>query len=83
MPILLPEQIDRNDIINFLKKKRIQSSIHYPAFWTFKAYKKKFKPSYCPISLNITEKELTLPLYPSMTFDEVELVTNALLEYNA
>jgi dTDP-4-amino-4,6-dideoxygalactose transaminase len=81
MPILLPENVDRDNIINYLKENRIQSSIHYPAFWTFNAYKKKFLSSSCPISSNICKKELTLPLYPSMTFDEVEVVTKALLKY--
>ena len=61
--------------------KKIQSSIHYPAFWTFKAYKTKFIASDSPITAKICEKELTLPLYPSMTFDQVEMVANALLEY--
>lgn len=81
MPILLPENIERLDIINFLKEKKIQSSIHYPAFWTFKAYKSKFTASDYPITSKICEKELTLPLYPSMTFEQVEMVTNGLLEY--
>tara|TARA_B110000003_G_C16630762_1_gene526561 strand:+ start:756 stop:1892 length:1137 start_codon:yes stop_codon:yes gene_type:complete len=81
MPILLPDNIERLDIINFLKEKKIQSSIHYPAFWTFKAYKTKFIASDSPITAKICEKELTLPLYPSMTFDQVEMVANALLEY--
>lgn len=81
MPILIPDEINREDLISHLKNRKIQSSIHYPAFWSFKAYESKFNSKNFPVAKKVCEKELTLPLYPSMSFDQVELVTKALLEY--
>lgn len=80
LPILLPAQIDRVEVINKLKNKRIQSSIHYPPFWNFAAYKGQFSPNQAPIVAQICKRQLTLPLFPTMTFDEVDQVTTALIE---
>lgn len=79
LPILLPANIDREVVINDLKNKRIQSSIHYPPFWNFSAYEGQFLPSQAPIVAQICKSQLTLPLFPTMTFDEVDQVTEALL----
>jgi dTDP-4-amino-4,6-dideoxygalactose transaminase len=79
MPILLPEGFDRITVINHLKKVGIQTSIHYPPFWEFKAYNESFKKTDCPIVAEICERELTLPLFPTMTFEEVDFVTSSLL----
>ena len=80
-PILLPSEWNRKSVINYLKELGIQTSIHYPPFWEFKAYNKCFKKSECPVVSEICERELTLPLYPSMTIDEVDFVTNSLLAF--
>lgn len=80
LPILLPTTLDRNHIINFLKQKGIQSSIHYPAFWDFSAYKNIFDKNKTPIANSIIPNELTLPLYPDMKISQVDEVTNAVLD---
>ncbi|MDA9120344.1 DegT/DnrJ/EryC1/StrS family aminotransferase [Opitutales bacterium] len=81
LPILLPSKWDRKSVINYLKELGIQTSIHYPPFWEFKAYNKCFKKSDCPVVSEVCERELTLPLFPSMTIDEVDFVTNSLLAF--
>lgn len=80
LPVLLPEKINRLEVIEELKKKKIQSSIHYPPFWKFTAYKGQFSPSDAPITAKICHRQLTLPLFPSMTYKEVDKVCDALLE---
>jgi dTDP-4-amino-4,6-dideoxygalactose transaminase len=80
LPILLPEGVDRKSVIEGLKAKGIQSSIHYPPFWNFTAYAGEFSASDAPVAAEICDRELTLPLYPTMTDDEVDLVTSLLLE---
>jgi dTDP-4-amino-4,6-dideoxygalactose transaminase len=80
LPVLLPENADRIAVIGALKKKGIQSSIHYPPFWNFTAYKEQFSPNDSPVTADICSRQLTLPLYPTMTEDEVDQVCNALLE---
>jgi dTDP-4-amino-4,6-dideoxygalactose transaminase len=80
LPVLLPEKTDRVAVIGALKEKRIQSSIHYPPFWDFTAYKGQFSPNDSPVTADICRRQLTLPLFPTMTEAEVDQVCNALLE---
>ena len=77
-PILLPDHIDREKIINSMKNRGIQTSIHYPSFQSFTAYKTLFAKGSTPLSEKISENELTLPLYPTMLKSDVDLVVNAL-----
>lgn len=79
LPVLLPKDLDRIHVINALKQKKIQSSIHYPPFWDFSAYKGQFTPDQSPITATISQRQLTLPLYPTMTEDEVDKVCDVLL----
>jgi len=80
LPVLLPAGCSRTAVIESLKAKGIQSSIHYPPFWNFTAYAGQFSPDDAPVAAEICERELTLPLFPTMTDDEVDLVTSSLLE---
>ena len=80
LPVLLPENADRSSVFGALKEKRIQSSIHYPPFWDFTTYKGQFSPNDSPVTADICRRQLTLPLFPTMTEDEVDQVCNALLE---
>ncbi len=76
-PILLDKGIDRVKLIGKLKDDGIQSSIHYPAFGAFTGFK-DIGLNECPIAEDISNRELTLPLYPTMTMDEVDLVVSSL-----
>jgi len=83
LPVLLPEKIDRVAVIGALKEKKIQSSIHYPPFWDFEAYQGQFSPNDSPVTADICRRQLTLPLFPTMTEDEVDQVCNELLAATA
>ncbi len=78
-PFLLDKAVDRMEIIAGLKHQGIQSSIHYPPFAQFTAYRQSGL-SDTPIAWDISERELTLPLFPTMSFDQVECVCSALRE---
>ena len=80
LPILLPKGTNRVAVIEKLKKKKIQSSIHYPSIWDFTAYKGQFLPTDSPITAEICSRQLTLPLFPTMTNGEVDQVTSSILE---
>ena len=80
LPALLPEGIERMEVIEHLKQQGIQTSIHYPPFWDFTAYQNMARPQKSPIFEQIAKRELTLPLYPTMSEDQVELVVRTLLE---
>lgn len=77
-PIILPEGVNRNELISHMKANGIQTSIHYPAFHTFTAYKKIIRAGELPICDQVCERELTLPIYPTMTHDEVNIVVESL-----
>ena len=78
LPTLLPENADRLKIIRSLREEGIQSSIHYPPFWEFTAYNRQFSPQDSPVTADICRRQLTLPLFPTMTEEEVERVCSAL-----
>ena len=78
MPVLLPDNVDRVAVINKLRTSKIQSSIHYPPFWEFTAYSDSMKQSDAPLVADIAKRELTLPLYPTMTTEQRKAVVAAL-----
>ena len=61
-----------------MKERGIQTSIHYPPIHHFEAYRSMAGD---PISLPLTEaivaRELTLPLYPTMSGEDVVLVVRS------
>jgi len=77
MPILLSDSIDRTAVIEYMKQDGVQTSIHYPAIQNFSAYKDKVNST--PKAEHICAHELTLPLYPDMTEEEVDIVCDALI----
>jgi dTDP-4-amino-4,6-dideoxygalactose transaminase len=78
-PLLLDEAVDRMGVIAGLKDHGVQSSIHYPPFAQFTAYRESNLPD-TPIALDISKRELTLPLFPTMSFGQVELVCSTLMK---
>jgi dTDP-4-amino-4,6-dideoxygalactose transaminase len=78
-PILLPKNSNRVDVMEKLKLKGIQTSIHYPAFKDFTFYS-----SFCNETLKYTDeissRVLTLPLYPELTIEMIDEVIGGLKE---
>lgn len=77
-PILLDKSISREAIFNSLKEKGIQASIHYPSIKSFTAYREELAAYDVPLCDMISQQEITLPLYPTMTALQVELVVEGL-----
>ena len=78
-PIMVPENVSRLSIIEELRNNQIQTSIHYPGFWEFSKYEKHFNKHDFQISSKICDREITLPLFPTMTFEQVDYVCEKLL----
>ena len=78
-PILLPKESDRLNIMEKLKLKGIQTSIHYPAFKDF-TYYAKFSKNKLINSHEISSRVVTLPLYPNLTFEMIDDVIMGLKE---
>ena len=78
MPVLLPRDVERNAVMDALKAQGIQTSIHYPPFWSFEAYR-HLDPASTPVLASLVQSELTLPLYPTMSDEEVDVVAETLV----
>lgn len=78
MPVVLPPATSRQRIIDRLRKRGIQTTVHYPPVHRLTFY----RDLYPEMSLSRTEdfarRELTLPLHPRMTPLDVERVVNGL-----
>lgn len=77
MPVLLPKDTKRQDFIESMKGNGIQTSIHYPPIHTFTSYKDDMVWN-LPITEDIAQREITLPLYPAMSNDDVIVVVSAI-----
>ncbi len=79
--IVLDEGISRTEAMRFLKKRGIQTSIHYPPTHQFSYYQNlALAPSDLSLTEDLGRRILTLPLFPGMTRDQVALVCEALRE---
>ena len=79
-PILLPRHTSRPEFMDFLKRKWIQTSIHYPAFGQFSFYQNRVKER-LDIAEEISKRVVALPLFPGMTVDNVYYVVDAAIEF--
>ena len=81
MPVLLPPDANRVNFMDQMKAQGIQTSIHYPAIHKFTSYKEcgDLASARLPITENVADREVTLPLYPAMTNEDVALVVKAIL----
>lgn len=90
-PILLPHGADRLHFMESMKAQGIQTSIHYPPVHRFTAYRGLDPQAvdHLPLTEDLSQREVTLPLYPGMADDQVvavsDAVANALVhqKYNA
>lgn len=75
-PVVLPPGTIRDDFMAAMKSRGIQTSIHYPPIHTFSNYS-NYAEVDLPITREYAAREVTLPLYPRMTADQVNLVTES------
>lgn len=83
MPVILPENINREPVMEYLKEKRIQTSIHYPPVHTFSSFRDAYIDYGTGKLINTEQvalKELTLPLYPGLDPEKIDYVVFSLRE---
>jgi dTDP-4-amino-4,6-dideoxygalactose transaminase len=76
---VLPEGTDRDAVRAALQADGIQTSVHYPPIHTFTAFRDGAQRP-LPRTDELASRLLTLPLYPALTDENVELVSERLLE---
>ncbi len=81
-PILLNPETDRNRFMEFLKQNGIQTSIHYPPAHRFTYHKKYLQPKHSlPVTEDIARREVTLPLYPDLKFEEIDYIAEVIKNF--
>lgn len=78
-PALLDKGINRLRFMKHMRKNGIQTSVHYHAVHLFNFYRNKLKydSAALPLTQEIANREVTLPLYPSMKEKDVINVCKA------
>lgn len=81
--ILLENEKTRNKLHEFLITKKIFSKVYFYPIHLLPFYKKKFgtKSGMLPNTENISQKILTLPLYPNMTLEEKTYLIDSVNEF--
>lgn len=75
MPILVADAERRDEVRRILREDHaVQTSVLYPAIHEFTAYRERVAGLRLPRTELIARSEITLPLYPHMTADELERV---------
>ncbi|KUG20854.1 MAG: DegT/DnrJ/EryC1/StrS family aminotransferase [Methanomicrobiaceae archaeon] len=79
-PVLLPEGVSRASVMERMREKGIQTSIHYPPIHHFSYYKKMFglREGALPQTEHVGGHELTLPLYPGMQTGDLDVIIDRL-----
>jgi dTDP-4-amino-4,6-dideoxygalactose transaminase len=80
MPVLLPIGANRTAFMEGMKSQGIQTSIHYPPIHRFTAYHDGKAKYDLPNTDDIAGREVTLPLYPAMTDEDVHTVVKAIAQ---
>lgn len=78
-PIILKDSnaAFRDEVRENLHQEGIQTSVHYPAANRFSIYR-QYDRGNLPQTEYVTDNEITLPMYASLSMDQVDLVTEAL-----
>ncbi len=80
LPIVLPKNSDRTRFMENMKQLGVQTSIHYPPVHLFSAYEPLRATAKLPLTEDIARREVTLPLYPTLTESQVEYVVASVRE---
>jgi dTDP-4-amino-4,6-dideoxygalactose transaminase len=66
--------VDRLAFIDHMRAAGIQTSIHYPALHQFQYYRQLYGEIHLPLTEAVCLREVTLPLYPTMSEEQVQQV---------
>lgn len=68
----------RNQIIDYLRKWNIGTSVHFIPIHHHPYYRKRFKKDNLPVTDSVYSRLISLPIYPGMTMHDVEYVVAVL-----
>ena len=78
--VLLPRQVQRDEVIKKMEENGIGCAVNYRAVHTLRYFKEKFgfRPEDFPIANEIGNRTISLPLYPKLSEEEVRTVCEVL-----
>jgi dTDP-4-amino-4,6-dideoxygalactose transaminase len=76
-PVLLDEQVDRLELMKRLRERGVQTSIHYKPAHLMSVHR-DLQTGPLPYTETVGRRELTLPLHPRLSADDVEYVVEML-----
>jgi dTDP-4-amino-4,6-dideoxygalactose transaminase len=81
-PVILDQDVNREKFMDFLKRAKIQTSIHYPPIHKFTYYQKNFRVSQnkLPLTEYAGRHEVTLPLHPLLKKEDILFVCDKIKE---
>ena len=82
LPVLLKNATVRTQVMQYLTSQEIQTSMHYPPIHQFSLYRQRYPvaPGRLPLTEAVGSRQLTLPLYATMTDEQVDTVCAALAD---
>jgi dTDP-4-amino-4,6-dideoxygalactose transaminase len=82
-PILVKDIATRDGLMKWLKKRGIQTSIHYPPVHLFTYYSSRFgiREGVLPNTEHVSGRLLTLPLYGTLREEQVTYVIESVREF--
>ena len=78
--VILPSGVSREAVREHMHGERIQTSVHYPPIHRFTAYADARSRRPLPRTEDVAERILTLPLFPHMTSEDVDVVAASLAD---
>jgi len=79
-PVLVSEDTNRENFINYLKQQGIQTSLHYPAYNQFTHYKQVIRENVESANY-ISNHVVTLPLFPNLKHEEIDYIIESIDNY--
>lgn len=82
-PILLKNSEERKRFFDYMRENNIFVQVHYIPLHTMPYYKEKYeyKKGDFPIAENYYEREVSLPMYPTLTKEELEYIVKKIKEF--
>ena len=78
-PVVFPTAEERNRMAEQLQAEGIQTSVHYSPIHHFTAYRNLNSETHLPVTEAFASRELTLPLYPSLTEEMVDMIVSTVM----
>jgi dTDP-4-amino-4,6-dideoxygalactose transaminase len=80
--LVLPDAADRDPLRAYLKERGVQTSVHYPPIHRFAAYAQQ-QSRVLPVTDDVADRLITLPLYPHMDESQISLVIDGVRDFAA